>query len=138
MKGTCPFRGCGEVVVNGIQSAMMELLDFINTTQVRRVLSIITIGIDPAKAIFPVHGSNESSHAELVKLKISCAQLLPLIDNLPPSLIDMEAYFDVRLGVRLFRQNSQASNYILYYSRIFRSRTHKFHQRFDIPAIGSA
>ena len=33
MKGTSPSRGCGEVAAIGIKSAMMEFLDFINTTR---------------------------------------------------------------------------------------------------------
>jgi len=33
MKGTFPSRGCGEVVAIGIKRAMMEFLDFINTTR---------------------------------------------------------------------------------------------------------
>ena len=32
MKGTSPWGGCGEVVAIGIKRAMMESLDFINTT----------------------------------------------------------------------------------------------------------
>jgi hypothetical protein len=32
MKGTSPSRGCGEVAAIGIESAMMEFLDFINTS----------------------------------------------------------------------------------------------------------
>ncbi len=54
-------------------------------------MSIITIGIDLAKTIFAVHGVNESGQAELVKPKVSREQLLPLIANLPPCLISMEA-----------------------------------------------
>ena len=54
-------------------------------------MSIIVIGIDLAKNIFAVHGVNESGHAELVKPKVSRDQLLPLIANLPPCLIGMEA-----------------------------------------------
>lgn len=47
-------------------------------------MSIIVIGIDLAKNIFAVHGVNENGQAELVKPKVSCDQLLPLIANLPP------------------------------------------------------
>ena len=83
MKGASPSRGCGEVVANGIKRAMMEFLDFINTTR-GKVMSIIVIGIDLAKHIFAVHGVNESGKAELVKPKLSRDQLLPLIANLPP------------------------------------------------------
>jgi len=32
MKGTSPSRGGGEAAAFGIESAMMELLDFINTS----------------------------------------------------------------------------------------------------------
>ena len=33
MKGTSPSQGGSEVTANGIKSAMMEFLDFINTTR---------------------------------------------------------------------------------------------------------
>ena len=36
MKGTSPSRGCGEVAAFGIESAMMEFLDFINTSGTRK------------------------------------------------------------------------------------------------------
>ena len=54
-------------------------------------MSIIVIGIYLAKNIFAVHGVEENGHAELVKPKVSREQLLPLIANLPPCLIGMEA-----------------------------------------------
>ena len=54
-------------------------------------MPIITIGIDLAKNIFLVHGVNENGRTELVKLKISRDQLLPLIANLPPCTIGIEA-----------------------------------------------
>ena len=53
-------------------------------------MTIITIGIDLAKNIFAVHGVNKSGHAEVVKPKLSCDQLLPLIPNLPPCTLGME------------------------------------------------
>ncbi len=54
-------------------------------------MSIITIGMDLAKNIFAVHGVNEQGKAKLVKPKVQREQLLPLIANLPPCLIGMEA-----------------------------------------------
>lgn len=54
-------------------------------------MPIITIGIDLAKNIFVVHGVNENGRTELVKPKISRDQLLPLIANLPPCTISIEA-----------------------------------------------
>lgn len=71
-------------------------------------MSIITIGIDLAKNIFAVHGVNESGKAELVKPKIGRDQLLPLIANLPPCLIGMEACTGARHWARLFRQHGHA------------------------------
>ena len=67
-------------------------------------MSIITIGIDLAKNIFAVHGVNENGHAELVKPKVARDQLLPLIANLPPCLIGMEACSGAHHWARLFRQ----------------------------------
>ena len=66
-------------------------------------MSIIVIGIDLAKNIFAVHGVNENGHAELVKPKVSRDQLLPLIANLPPCLIGMEACSGAHHWARLFR-----------------------------------
>ena len=67
-------------------------------------MPIITIGIDLAKHIFAVHGVNENGRAELVKPKISRDQLLPLIANLPPCTIGMEACSGAHHWARLFRE----------------------------------
>ena len=67
-------------------------------------MTIITTGIDLAKNIFAVHGVNENGHAELVKPKVSRDQLLPLIANLPPCLIGMEACTGAHHWARLFRE----------------------------------
>jgi len=48
MKGTSPSRGCGEAVADGIKSAKMERVVFINHHE-GKVMSIITVGIDLAK-----------------------------------------------------------------------------------------
>lgn len=68
-------------------------------------MSIITVGIDLAKNIFAVHGVNKSGQAELVKPKVQRDQLLPLIANLPPCLIGMEACTGARHWARHFRQH---------------------------------
>ena len=68
-------------------------------------MNIITIGIDLAKNIFAVHGVNESGKAELVKPKVPRDQLLPLIANLPPCLIGMEACSGAHHWARLFMQH---------------------------------
>ena len=67
-------------------------------------MNIITIGIDLAKNVFAVHGVNESGKAELVKPKVPRDQLLPLIANLPPCLIGMEACSGAHHWARLFMQ----------------------------------
>ena len=71
-------------------------------------MSIIVIGIDLAKSIFAVHGVNEAGKAELVKPKVSREQLLPLIANLPPCLIGMEACSGAHHWARLFRQHGHS------------------------------
>ena len=68
-------------------------------------MSIIVIGIDLAKTIFAVHGVNESGKAELVKPRVSREQLLPLIAQLAPCLIGMEACSGTHHWARLFRQH---------------------------------
>ncbi len=67
-------------------------------------MSIIVIGIDLAKNIFAVHGVNAQGKPELVKPKVSRDQLLPLIANLPPCLIGMEACSGAHYWARQFRQ----------------------------------
>ncbi len=66
-------------------------------------MPIITIGIDLAKHIFAVHGVNEHGRAELVKPKVSRDQPLPLMANLPPCAIGMEACSGAHYWARLFR-----------------------------------
>jgi len=67
-------------------------------------MSIITVGIDLAKNVFAVHGVNDSGKPELVKPKVSRADLLPLIANLSPCLIGMEACSGAHHWARLFRK----------------------------------
>lgn len=68
-------------------------------------MNIITVGIDLAKNVFAVHGVNDSGRPALVKPKVSRADLLPLIANLPPCLIGMEACTGAHHWARLFRQH---------------------------------
>ena len=68
-------------------------------------MNIITVGIDLAKNVFAVHGVDENGKAELVKPKITRDQLLPLIVQLPPCLIGMEACSGAHHWARLFRQH---------------------------------
>ena len=67
-------------------------------------MNIITVGIDLAKNVFAVHGVNDSGKAALVKPKVQRADLLPLIAQLPPCLIGMEACSGAHHWARLFRQ----------------------------------
>jgi len=66
-------------------------------------MSIITIGIDLAKNVFAVHGVDEDGKVALVKPKVSREQLLPLIVQLPPCRIGMEACSGAHHWARLFR-----------------------------------
>ena len=54
-------------------------------------MSIITIGIDLAKNVFAVHGVDDNGKAVLIKPKVAREQLLPLVAQLPPCVIGMEA-----------------------------------------------
>ena len=67
-------------------------------------MNIITIGIDLAKNVFAVHGVDDNGKPALVKPKVSRADLLPLIAQLPPCLIGMEACSGAHHWARLFRQ----------------------------------
>ena len=68
-------------------------------------MNIITVGIDLAKNVFAVHGVNDSGKPVLVKPKVSRADLLPLIANLPPCVIGMEACSGAHHWARQFRQH---------------------------------
>jgi hypothetical protein len=67
-------------------------------------MSIITVGIDLAKNVFAVHGVDDNGKSTLVKPKVSREQLLPLIAQLPPCLIGMEACSGAHHWARQFRQ----------------------------------
>jgi transposase len=66
-------------------------------------MSIITVGIDLAKNVFAVHGVDENGKAALVKPKVPRERLVPLIAQLPPCLIGMEACSGAHHWARLFR-----------------------------------
>jgi transposase len=68
-------------------------------------MNIITVGIDLAKNVFAVHGVNDNGKPVLVKPKVSRADLLPLIAQLPPCLIGMEACSGAHHWARQFRQH---------------------------------
>ena len=68
-------------------------------------MSIITVGIDLAKNVFAVHGVDDNGKPALVKPKVSREHLLPLIAQLPPCLIGMEACSGAHHWARLFRQH---------------------------------
>ncbi len=67
-------------------------------------MSIITIGIDLAKNVFAVHGVDHNGKPALVRPKVARAELLPLIAQLPPCLIGMEACSGAHHWARQFRQ----------------------------------
>ena len=68
-------------------------------------MRIITVGIDLAKNVFAVHGIDDNGKAVLVKPKVSREQLLPLMVQLPPCVIGMEACSGAHHWARLFRQH---------------------------------
>lgn len=68
-------------------------------------MSIITVGIDLAKNVFAVHGVDDTGRPALVKPKVSRADLLPLIAQLPPCTIGMEACSGAHHWARQFRQH---------------------------------
>ena len=67
-------------------------------------MSILTIGIDLAKNVFAVHGVDDNGKPALVKPKVSREHLLPLIAQLPPCVIGMEACSGAHHWARQFRQ----------------------------------
>ena len=66
-------------------------------------MSIITVGIDLAKNVFAVHGVDDNGKAVLVKPKVSREHLLPLVAQLPPCVIGMEACSGAHHWARQFR-----------------------------------
>ncbi len=73
-------------------------------------MNIITVGIDIAKNVLAGHGVDDTGRSALVKPKVSRADLLPLIANLPPCLIGMEASSGARHWAQLFRQYGHSGN----------------------------
>jgi transposase len=67
-------------------------------------MSILTLGIDLAKNIFAVHGVDENGKAVLIKPMVGRDQLLPLIMQIPPCLIGIEACPGAHPWARLFRE----------------------------------
>jgi transposase len=67
-------------------------------------MSIVTVGIDLAKNVFAVHGVDDNGKPALVKPKVSREHLLPLIAQLPPCVIGMEACSGAHHWARQFRQ----------------------------------
>ncbi len=68
-------------------------------------MAIVTLGIDLAKNIFALHGVDQTGRAVLVKPKVRREELLPLIANLPPCVIGMEACTGAHHWARLFIQH---------------------------------
>lgn len=68
-------------------------------------MSIVTVGIDLAKNVFAVHGVDDNGKAVLVKPKVSREQLLPLMAQLPPCVIGMEACSGAHHWARQFRHH---------------------------------
>lgn len=66
-------------------------------------MNIITVGIDLAKNVFAVHGVNDKGKPVLVKPKVSRADLLPLIAQLPPCLVRLGDGLPCFRGNRLTR-----------------------------------
>ena len=105
IKGTSPSRGCGEVPMSGIKSAAMKSVVFINTPRVeshdhchRRDRSRQEYFCCSRRSV------DENGKTARVKPKIARDQLLPLIANLPPCLIGMEACSGAHHWAQLFRQ----------------------------------
>jgi hypothetical protein len=62
---------------------------FINLTCLveGEIMTIVTLGIDPAKSVFAVHGVDATGKAVLVRPEVPRAKLMELIANLPHCLI---------------------------------------------------
>jgi len=73
-------------------------------------MNIISAGINLAKNVFAVHGVNDNGKPVLFKPKVSCADLLPLIGQLPPCLNGMDACTGAHYWARLFRQHGQSGH----------------------------
>lgn len=67
-------------------------------------MSIITLGIDLAKQVFALHGTDAQGHTVLRKPRVSRDQLLSVVANLPPCLIGLEACSGAHHWARLFSQ----------------------------------
>ena len=54
-------------------------------------MTTATLGIDPAKSVFALHGADAAGKPVLARPNVSRAALSAPIAGLPPCLIDMEA-----------------------------------------------
>jgi len=73
-------------------------------------MNIIGAGINLAKNVFTVHVVNDNDKPLLVNPKVSLADLLPLIGQLPPCLNGMNSCTGARHQERLFRQRDQSGH----------------------------
>ena len=65
--------------------------------------SIVTLGIDLAKAVFAIHGVDAAGKPVLVRPAVPRAKLLDLIASIPPCLIGMEACSGAHHWARLIQ-----------------------------------
>lgn len=94
MKGTSPSRVIRAAAGYGIQVPRWEVRTFINSLVLwkgKSMTAIVTIGIDPAKNVFAVHGVDATGKPALVRPKVPRTKLLELIAALPPCPIGMQA-----------------------------------------------
>jgi transposase len=54
-------------------------------------MTIVHVGIDLAKNVFAVHGTDEAGKPALVRPRVTRARLRELITGLPPCTVPMEA-----------------------------------------------
>jgi len=63
-------------------------------------MAIVTVGIDLAKNVFPVHGVDELGKPVLVRPEVPRSKLLELIANLPPRRRNTNTYDQFKLSLR--------------------------------------
>lgn len=66
-------------------------------------MNITTLGIDIAKSVFHLHGTNKQGKLELKK-RLRREQLLTFMKNLPPCLVAMEACVGTHYWARKFQR----------------------------------
>ena len=76
--------------LTGVKCATMEVIPTINLKQEETVMNVTTVGMDLAKSVFHIVGLDHTGR-EILKKRLTRAQVLKHFGNTPPCTVAMEA-----------------------------------------------